>query len=209
MSERAGSVRLHLPTGAGTLSEEALGRIRSAYDSAVGLAEVALGLTALDVAVLDAPGEAIPDWGVGGYTFGAHSVVVALDPAVELDEDRLLATLVHEFHHVMRWRGPGCGSSLGERVVSEGLAMLFEEEVLGRPSEFALQAVSAEHERLALTHLGDDPADEARWFFGGEALPRWLGYSLGYRWARAYCQERGTSAADQVATPAEDLYPQR
>lgn len=163
-----------------------------------------LGLDSLDVFAIHAPDSTIPGWGCGGYTYSPHSVVIALDPSVN-DVAKVRATLVHEFHHVMRERGPGCGTSLRERMVSEGLAMLFEEEVLGEASEFAHQRISDDQLRLAIGALDEDPADEGRWFFHSEDIPLWFGYTVGYRWARAYAERRSVPASQLVDAPAGEV----
>jgi hypothetical protein len=136
---------LHLPTGSGRFDPSTLAEVSAAFRRAVDLTVPLIGVCDVDVAAIDAPDLTIPGWGCGGYTDGPHSVVLALDLAGRLEQRRIVPTLVHEFHHVMRERGPGCGSSLRERIVSEGLAMLFEEEVLGTASEFAHQPLEAGH----------------------------------------------------------------
>ncbi|WP_405058751.1 DUF2268 domain-containing protein [Kribbella sp. NBC_01505] len=198
-----GAPELHLPTGSGRFDSAALTIITAAFDRAVELTVPLIGLSDLDVAAIDAPDETIPGWGCGGYTYGPHSVLLALDPAVPAQPDRLLATLVHEFHHVIRERGPGCGSSLRERIVSEGLAMLFEEEVLGVASEFAHQPIEPSHLTLAIEALDQDPADDGRWFFHSAEIPLWFGYTAGYQWARSYATANVTTASQLVHTPAD------
>jgi uncharacterized protein YjaZ len=69
------------------------------------------------VLFIDAPDEVIPEWGIGGSTSGPHVIIVALDPEFPgIPEQHLVSTLVHEFHHAMRWRGHGCGTDLGYRI---------------------------------------------------------------------------------------------
>lgn len=200
--------QLHLPTGAGTVSAQTLDAIRDAFDEATALAEALIGLADVDVAVIDAPDEAIPQWGVGGYTYGPNAVLLCVDSNTPPDHEHLLATLVHEFHHAMRWRGPGCGKSLRERLASEGLAMLFEEEALGHASEPAHRPYEPHHAELAAHHLDETPADEARWFFSSEGdVPFWFGYSYGYQAARSYSREHRTTAALSVHAAASAVVP--
>ena len=153
--------------------------------------------------VIDAPDEAIPEWGLGGYTYGPHTVVLAIDPDQKLDPVNVFSTLVHEIHHVMRWRGPGPGSSLGERLVTEGLAQVFEAEVTGRTPLYAQGDLRQEHRAVALQHLDEDPADEGRWFFGGSDIPRWFGYRLGYNVVGTALRELGSDPAAMVLEPAK------
>lgn len=197
------AVVLHLPEGSGRFSTQALQTVRAGFDDAVRLVAPVLQVAGLDVAALDVPGMAIPGWGCGGYTYGPRSILLALDPEDDgLTVDHVRATIVHEMHHVARERGPGCGTSLRERIVSEGLAMLFEEQMLGRASEFAHQDISDDDIALAVADLNEDPADDGRWFFHAGGVPLWFGYTLGYRWARDYAAAQGIQASDLVHTSA-------
>src|SRR5215475_8739410 len=87
--------------------------IRAVVDSTLRRVIQVLPLTAVTITVTPDPKRAIPGYGVGGYTPNANTVLIALDPAfpelAQVLSDRLAATLVHEFHHCMRWRGPGYG----------------------------------------------------------------------------------------------------
>ncbi len=196
---------LHLPTGSGRFDPKTLADVTAAFTRAVDLTSPLIGLSDVDVAAIDAPDLTIPGWGCGGYTYGPYSVVLALDSGVPIEQDRVLPTLVHEFHHVMRERGPGCGSSLRERIVSEGLAMLFEEEVLGTASEFAHQPIHPDDIALAVQALDEDPADEGRWFFHATDVPLWFGHSLGYQWARDFAATSSMTASQLVNTQASKI----
>lgn len=112
------------------------------------------------------------------------------------------STLVHEIHHAMRWRGPGCGTTLRERLVSEGLAQTFEAECTGVVPLYAGGEVTEEQLAMARAALDEDPADDGRWFFGAADLPRWLGYRLGYRLVSERVAAMGSSAAALVDEPA-------
>lgn len=197
------AVVLHLPEGSGRFGPQALQTVRAGLDDAVRLVAPVLQVAGVDVAALDVPSMAIPGWGCGGYTYGPHTILLALDPEDDgLTVDHVRATIVHELHHVARERGPGCGTSLRERIVSEGLAMLFEEQILGRASEFAHQDISDDDIALAVADLNEDPADDGRWFFHTAGVPLWFGYTLGYRWARDYAAARGIQASDLAHTSA-------
>src|SRR5690625_1970846 len=92
-----------------------------------------LPLGHIDVVVERNPFAVIPELGVGGFSPSGHLVHVSLDPAHarfgEALEQHLPRTLAHELHHCARWRGPGYGRTLGEALVSEGLADHFDLEV--------------------------------------------------------------------------------
>lgn len=199
------AIELHLPTGSGVYTGDQLAALGEGFRDAVRLAGDVLGLDGLDVFAIDAPDMTIPGWGCGGYTYSARSVVLAVDSSQAIAVPAVRATVLHEFHHVARERGPGCGTSLRDRVVSEGLAMLFEEELLGAASEFAHQDVTDDQIARLVDALDEDPADDGRWFFRTGDMPLWLGYTAGYRWARAYAREHGTNAAALVNVPSADV----
>lgn len=54
--------------------------IASTFDSVVRTASDLLNAEAIDVMFIASPEEAIPEMGVGGYTYAPHSIVVAIDP---------------------------------------------------------------------------------------------------------------------------------
>jgi hypothetical protein len=105
------------------------------------LASVSTHLTVDRVDVLVVPGKwVIPEYGLTGQAGGKGRITITVDPeSLRLRDTeraaRLLGTLAHELHHVLRMRGPGYGTSLGESLISEGLAQCFEEEV-GLPPPF-------------------------------------------------------------------------
>ncbi|WP_158607479.1 DUF2268 domain-containing putative Zn-dependent protease [Flexivirga caeni] len=200
-----GEIELHLPTGSGAYSGEQLTVLKDGHQAAVRLVRDVLQLDRLDVFAVDAPDMVIPSWGCGGCTYSARSVVLAVDSSHPATMSAVRTTLVHEFHHVARERGPGCGTSLRDRVVSEGLAMLFEEEILGAASEFAHQTITDDQVGRMIESLDEDPADDGRWCFHAGDMPLWLGYTVGYRWARSYAQACGLSAAALVNISAKEV----
>ena len=181
------------------------------------LVTVSTHLTVDRVDVVVAPGKwVIPEYGLTGRTEGKGRVSITIDPdSSRLDEpqrrERLLGVLAHELHHVVRGRGPGYGKSLGETMVSEGLAQCFEEEV-GAPTPF--YAVFLDPVALAKTAAkARDTASSLRydynaWFFGRPGDPEWpryAGYSLGYAIVKAWLDENDATAAQSATVPASDI----
>lgn len=181
---------------------DVLALITGPFEQARDVAQRRLGADDIEVHVVDAPDECIPEWGLGGYAYGPHAIVLAVDPEHDIDPVNVFSTLVHELHHVMRWRGPGCGTSLGERLISEGLALVFEEECSGAVPLYAQGQLSDEERSRAVAALDEDPANESRWFFGGAEFPRWFGYRFGWEVVSAQTARRGVNAADLVLEPA-------
>lgn len=171
--------------------------IEAAFDSGARIAKDLLRADAVDVLFIDSPDEAIPEMGVGGYTHGPHVIILAIDPdCPNLSEQHIFSTLVHEFHHVMRWRGPGCHGDLGDMLVSEGLAQLFEEEVTGVRPIYSQVPISSVGMAKANAELHRIEFSQAKWFFGTEDITKWFGYALGYQICAAYAESTKRSAAD-------------
>jgi uncharacterized protein YjaZ len=195
-------VTSHVPNSAGRLDRH-LDLISAAFESSVQPARELLGAEGIDVLFIDAPDEVIPEWGIGGSTYGPHVIVVAVDPEFPgLSGEHLMSTLVHEFHHAMRWRGPGCGGDLGGMLVSEGLAQLFEEEVLGAPPMYSQARITEAEVAQAHLELHRQPFSQAKWFFGAEGITRMFGYAYGYRICRGYAGSTAQRASELVNVPA-------
>ena len=151
----------------------------------------------LDVLVQRLRGAAIPELGLVGHAYRRSLFSLTLDPdnpnfAAALHGDTLRRHVAHEVHHCLRMGGPGYGRTLGEALVSEGLAGHFSQECFGGAPEIwetALDVVGlrvlAPQAKAALARA--DYGHDA-WFFGrGEgAPPRWAGYTLGFALVCAY-----------------------
>lgn len=188
--------------GASGLLDRHKGIISAAFEFSARAAEELLQAERIDVLFIDSPDEAIPEMGVGGYTYGPHVIIVAIDPtSPNLSEQHLATTLVHEFHHAMRWRGPGCGGDLGAMLVSEGLAQLFEEEVLGARPMYSQAPITALEVERAKVELHQQPFNQSKWFFGAESVTRMFGYTFGYQICKIYAASTGMRASDLVDVP--------
>lgn len=176
--------------------------VEKPFARAVEMCVVRLGAGDIEVHLVDAPDECIPEWGLGGSTYGPRSIVLAVDPDHGIEGEHVFSTLVHEIHHAMRWRGPGCGSTLVERLVSEGLAQTFEAECSGVVPLYAAGEVTQEQLALAVGAFDEEPVDEGRWFFGAGDLPRWFGYRFGYQLVSERVAALGSDAAALVNEPA-------
>jgi uncharacterized protein YjaZ len=179
-----------------------------------------LPVCGVDVTFQFNPLAVIPEVGMSGFSPSAHLIQVSLDPdnrnfdaALEIE---LRATLAHELHHCLRWRGPGYGSSLREALVSEGLARDFETRF--RPD----RGLPLYHRRLAIqeinhllqivTNSQNEPNyNHGEWFFtGSEAkeIPPFAGYDLGLTIARGFIKHSGRDSSTLCDEPAESFYKQ-
>jgi uncharacterized protein YjaZ len=106
--------------------------------------------------------------------------------------------LAHELHRPSRWDGPGYGETLGDALVSEGLAGHFAQEVYGgepEPWEQLPSSVWRPYLAKAKADWLNTEYDHIGWFFGSQDFPRWLGYSLGYQVVRQFLSTHDTARA--------------
>lgn len=182
------------------------GIIDSAFKSAAKAAQELLHAEGIDVLFIDSPDQTIPELGLGGYTYGPHVIILAIDPDFpDLSEQYLFSTLAHEFHHAMRWRRTKLHGDLGEMLVSEGLAQIFEEEVSGVRPKYSQVPITALEIEKAKRELHLPAFDQARWFFGSEDITKWFGYAFGYQICGTYAKSAQGSASGLVGVPAREV----
>ena len=196
------SITLHVLNADGRLSgiESAA---KAAFAQALPRIQALLPIDGVDVLLCGEPGSTVPELGLGGYSPSGSRCFLFIDPAhPTLHESlplRFTSFLAHELHHCLRWRGPGYGSSLGEALISEGLACHFEAEVT--PGALPLYAAllpaneMATVRMLAQAEAALSEYDHSRWFYGTGNLPQWAGYALGTSMVGAYLNTYKTTAA--------------
>lgn len=92
--------------------------------------------------------------------------------------------IVRGAHQAMRSASAGYGFTLGGALVSEGLAGQFVRLVFANDPELWETAVPPQElNSLWPQHrdLMTPKYDHANWFEGAGALPRWLGYTMGFK----------------------------
>lgn len=149
-------------------------------------AKKVMQIPALDV-VIKAGKFVIPEKGHFGYCPEPGIVYVTVDPEnpafCKNDAQSLERMFAHELHHVARWAGPGYGTTLGEALVSEGLAGHFVLELFGGEPEL-WESIQPDSVQAYYSQLDENwhrtDYDHNRWFYGAGDLPRWLGYSAGF-----------------------------
>jgi uncharacterized protein YjaZ len=121
--------------------------------------------------------------------------------------------LAHEAHHAARFRGPGYGRTLLEAIVSEGLADHFAVELLSVPVQPWSDALPFGETDSWLERarpvLDTAAYGHEAWFFASTSeIPRWTGYTLGYRLVERYkAAHPGATATTLVHHPAKRLRP--
>lgn len=188
----------HIANATGEMSE-LTPLINSAMGKVVPIVEKELSADEIDIFFLSASATVIPEYGIGGNSPGPSHIYITFDPDSEnITEDGLVETLLHEIHHCMRWRQPGYGESLGEAMVSEGLACLYEEMHRGEAPIYARIKIGDNHTAEAMSTLHKDTYDHSRWFYGSGDIPRWFGYTYGYQLCKKYAEQNNVNAAEMV-----------
>ncbi len=172
----------------------------------VPVIETELRAREIDIIFISASNQAIPEYGLGGNSPGPNHIYISFDPdSDKVTKQGLVESLLHEAHHCMRWRDPGYGETLGEAMISEGLACLYEEEHSGKPPIYATVQLSNEEVEEAMKKLDSKDYDHSKWFFGSSDIARWFGYTYGYNICKDYAAKIGKSAAQLVNIDAQKI----
>lgn len=135
----------------------------------------------------------IPEKGHLGYCPEPGLVYLTVDPenpALRKNAAKSFERMfAHELHHAARWAGPGYGVTLGEAMVSEGLAGHFVLELFGgepEPWESINSDIVQSYNSQFKAFWDRTDYDHNRWFFGTGDLPQWLGYTAGFNLVSRY-----------------------
>lgn len=149
------SVQLHLLNARGALNS-VFGLVENAFPGTVETIQELLPISDVDVVIYADKRFTLPEIGMCGYSPSADRVFVAVDPDNpnfhRLFHREFAAMLGHELHHCKRWAGPGYGRTLGEALVSEGLACHFESQLRGGSAPFYANALHDDVRAVWLAH---------------------------------------------------------
>lgn len=169
-------------------------------------------IPSLDV-VVQAGKFVIPEKGHAGFCPEAGIVFITVQPEnpafIKNDAHSIERMFAHELHHAARWAGPGYGSTLGEALVSEGLAGHFSLELFGGEPE-PWESLKSDTFQPYAPQMHDNwhrtDYDHNAWFFGAGDLPRWLGYTAGFNLISRYLAASPQLKASMLANiNAEEL----
>lgn len=202
------SAALHLLDAEGKLAPHR-GRLEDTFAASVARLKQLLTVPNVDVVVYVDPAYVIPAVGLGGFSPGANRIFIAVDPDnvyfTDALEREFLPTLGHELHHCLRWGTVGYGNTLGEVLVTEGLACHFETEL--RDGTVPPYTAALEPDaippllRKAKTDLHNADYDHAAWFFGADLILLYAGYTLGFELVSSYLSQHRTKASLLYAEP--------
>ncbi len=206
--------RLHILEASGRLTP-LVEEITLAVERVIGKIGSTLLLPPVDIVIVDNPEGSIPETGVGGRAYNAHFLVISVDPEFTRIHDvigeEIESTLAHELHHCARMDAIGYGETLLEALVTEGLADHFDIEINGgmpKPWSNALSKGQVEDllKKAAPEYRKRSYSHES-WFFGSEemGIPRWTGYSLGFKIVSDYLMKTGKKPSELVGIPASEF----
>lgn len=194
-------------------------KIREIFDAT---AEKVVSLTEeveTDIVVRHSPQNSIPELGTSGqYTKDAQCIDIYLDLSnlhlKENFEAEIARTFIHEYMHVVRERYvPWENGTLLDSLIAEGLTQSFEIEVQPDfpPSIYATSFTEEELDNL--WNNAKDTLDQRgwvndEWFFGGDNIKRWSGYSLGFKLVQDKIKESGLKASELYKLPSVNFLPQ-
>lgn len=193
-------------------------KIREIFDAT---AEKVVSLTEeveTDIVVRHSPQNSIPELGSSGqYTKDARCIDIYLDLSnthlKENFETEIARTFIHEYMHVVREQYvPWENGTLLDSLIAEGLTQSFELEVQPElpPSIYATSFT--EDELQDLWNKAKDILDQRgwindEWFFGGDDIKRWSGYSLGFKLVQNKIKESGLRPSELYKLPSDDFLP--
>lgn len=208
------TVQLHILNAGGRLSP-LLEHINEAFARGARKSCALIPVSYIDV-VVQASQHVIPEIGLLGQCYQPDVVYLSIDPEnrnlSRAFDTEFIAALGHELHHAMRHRGPAYGDTLGQALVSEGLACHFETELRAGEAPFYAKAFDTSELEVffakAKGELHERPYDHRAWFFGSDSsgLPRHIGYSLGFWLVDRYIESRGIPASQLWDSPPEEFY---
>ncbi len=190
--------------------------IKSTAEDALAKVKAIFNVEDVSMTIQEDPEQTIPETGAGGNTPDSHTIFVYFDsnnPHLKTNfQEEIKSTVAHEFHHAVRnrtfnWRE----DTLLGAMVTEGLADHFDIEInTGKPKPWSLALSEDELSRvkdIAVQEFASRKYDHQDWFFGSESrgIPKWTGYSIGFRLVGDYLLKTGKKASELVSEPAESF----
>ncbi|MBP6924661.1 MAG: inorganic diphosphatase [Candidatus Pacebacteria bacterium] len=160
------------------------------------------------------PQNTIPELGISGqHTKEAGRIDIFLDTKNEHLCKNLATevarTLIHEYMHVVREKYvPWENGTLLDSLIAEGLSLSFETEMQPElPASIYATALTereiADAWEKAKPLLEQRGFENDEWFFGGDEIKRWTGYSLGYKLVQDYLKATRQKASNVYKLPSD------
>ena len=153
-------------------------------------------------------GDVIAETGETASVTPPDGLVWTVDPTraggvVAVANAWLRASLLHEFHHLVR-SADASPQSIVDHAIFEGMATVFERDVAGVTSPWGQYPPDIERWAGELLQL---PADASirEWLYDHPDGRRWIGIKVGAFWVDRARAKSGKSAAELVATPVSEI----
>ncbi len=154
--------------------------------------------------------------GIGGYSLSPYRVELLLDcDRDDLDEiidNELLSVLAHEIHHSIRI-GLGIPSeTLGQQIITEGMACHFELTVTGGKVPSLFDDLKDHDWQVLLEQmrplLNEKNQSVNKYFLGAEPdrFPRYAGYWVGFNLISRYLERYQTSEFELASMDSDRFY---
>lgn len=161
----------------------------------------------------------IAEDGIASKTLHSRLIILSVDKNQhKICEEFVFETICHEMSHSLRWeKVPEYAETMLEGMILEGLAVVLEEYAMlsigQRDVQFFLKEVQktsqAEIDKMITTLKGNfenKVYDYNKIFFtGGEILPRWAGYKLGYYLVKQHLRKTNQTAAQATLASYKDF----
>jgi len=205
---------LHVLNANGDLSDW-MPRIQRAFESSLALVSSRIPVGDVDVVVYEDAANVVPELGMSGFCTSPRRMYLPIDtrhPELPTTFEKVFQSfMAHELHHCARRSIQGFSSTLGQALVTEGLACCFEAELPGGTAPVYATCVRGPElkrvQDLARAALHDSFEGWDDWFFGAREpeIPLHAGYSLGYLLVSNWLRKQHSTAAIEHAVTAEQV----
>lgn len=173
-----------------------------------------------DIVVRHSPQNSIPELGISGqYTKDARCIDIYVDLnnayLIKNFEAEIARTLIHEYMHAVReeyveWEN----GTLLDSLIAEGLTQSFEIEIQPSLSPSIYTKAFTGNELNDLWTTAKEILDQKgwandEWFYGGDSIKRWAGYSLGYKLVQDKIKSSGLKASELYKEPSVNFLPDK
>ena len=154
--------------------------------------------------------------GIGGYSLSPYRVELLLDcdrdDLESVIESELLAVLAHEIHHSIRIARGIPSETLGQQIITEGMACHFEVVVTGGKTPSLFDNLIDHDWRTLLEQMKPllDKKNQSinKYFLGSDPneFPKYAGYWVGFNLISQYLKKYKTSEIELIGMDSQRFY---
>lgn len=203
------NIHIHILDGGNKLTQ-VKENIRTIAESTVSIVAGSIPVDNVDIVIYPDSIGTIKYIGLGGFIKTEHLVLIPIDPGFpDLKtslKEQLPGTLAHELYHCLRNFTPSRKYTLLDALINEGLADHFALEMTkSKPEKWDTALSEAQYSDLYQRAEADFytlDTDRRAWFFGSKKanIPRWTGYTIGFRIVGEYLKKHPDKKPSQLFT---------